>query len=318
MPTPLASLSSRAIIGEYFRRLEQGATGWATLLSNHFSSDQAGEDYKWLGMSPAMREWVGERQAKGLREAAYTIRNKAFESTLEISIDDLRRDKTGQIMVRIGEQVDRANAHWARLLSSLIVAAESAACYDGQSFFDTDHAEGASGTQSNDIQVDISALPVAATAHGSTTAPAPEELMHAILDGTQAVLGYVDDQGEPMNENARQFLIMVPTSYWKAAIAAVGTPAMANGATNLITSADGFGFQIQVNPRLNWTEKFAIFRTDGNVKPFIRQEEVPVEISAIAEGSELEFKHRVHQYGLYASGNVGYGYWQQGCLVTLI
>lgn len=313
----LSVLSSRAIIGEYFRRLEQGPANWATQLSNYFASDQAGEDYKWLGMSPAMREWVGGRMAKGLRDNAYTIRNKAFESTLEISIDDLRRDKTGQIMVRIGEQVDRAQAHWARLLSTLIIDGESTACYDGQLYFDTDHAEGSSGTQSNDISVDISALPVPATAHGSTTAPAPEELMHAILEGAQAVLGFKDDQGEPMNENARQFLVMVPTSFWKSALAAVGAPSLAQGATNIITAADGFGFQVQVNPRLTWTTKLAVFRLDGNVKPFIRQEEVPVEVSAIAEGSELEFNERVHRYGLYASGNVGYGYWQQSCLVTL-
>ena len=313
----LAVLSSRAIIGEYFSRLEQGAATWATLLSNSFRSDQSGEDYKWLGMSPAMREWVGGRQAKGLRDNAYTIRNKAFESTLEISIDDLRRDKTGQIMVRIGEQVDRANAHWAKLLSTLIIAGESAYCYDGQLYFDTDHDEGSSGTQSNDISVTIAGLPLPATAHGSTTAPAPEELMHAILQGAQSILGFVDDQGEPMNENARQFMVMVPVPFWKAAIAAVGAQNLAGGATNIITTADGFGFQVQVNPRLTWTTKFAVFRTDGNVKPFIRQEEVPVEVSAIAEGSELEFNERVPRYGLYASGNVGYGYWQQSCLVTL-
>lgn len=314
----LSVLSSRAIIGEYFRLLEQGAGGWANDLSNYFKSDQAGEDYKWLGMSPAMREWVGGRMAKGLRDNAYTIKNKAFESTLEISIDDLRRDKTGQIMVRIGEQVDRVNAHWARLLSALIIAAESATCYDGQSYFDTDHSEGASGTQSNDLSVDISALPLPATAHGSATAPAPEELMHCILEGAQAILGFKDDQGEPMNENARQFLVMVPTTFWKSAIAAVGAPNLAQGATNILTTADGFSFRVQVNPRLTWTDKLSLFRTDGNIKPFIRQEEVPVEVSAIAEGSELEFEHRVHRYGLYASGNVGYGYWQQACLVTLV
>lgn len=314
----LGNLSSRAIIGEYFARLEQGAAGWAGTLSNYFRSDQAGEEYRWLGMSPAMREWVGGRQAKGLRDSMYAIRNKPFESTLEISIDDLRRDKTDQIMVRIAEQADRANAHWARLLSNLIIAGESTACYDGELYFDTDHAEGDSGTQNNDITVDISALPLPATAHGSTTVPAPEELMHAILEGAQKILGFKDDQGEPMNENARNFLVMVPTSFWKSAIAAVGVPAMANGSTNIITSADGFGFNVQVNPRLTWTDRFAVFRTDGNVKPFIRQEEVPVEVSAIAEGSELEFEQRVHRYGLYASGNVGYGYWQQSCLVTLI
>jgi hypothetical protein len=141
--------------------------------------------------------------------------------------------------------------------------------------------------------------------------------MHVILEGAQAILGFRDDQGEPMNENARSFLVMVPTPFWKAAIAAVGAQSLAQGATNIITTAEGFGFQVQVNPRLSWTDRLAVFRMDGNVKPFIRQEEVPVEVSAIAEGSELEFNERVHHYGLYASGNVGYGYWQQSCLVTL-
>jgi len=40
-------------------------------------------------------------------------------------------------------------------------------------------------------------------------------------------------------------------------------------------------------------------------------------VDAIAEGSELEFKEDVHQYGIKAMRNVGYGYWQKACLVTL-
>jgi phage major head subunit gpT-like protein len=313
----LSGLSSRAIIGDYYRLLDAAQPTWANLLSNQFDSDQAGEEYKWLGSAPVMREWIGGRIAKGLRENGYTIRNKPFESTIEISTDDMRRDKTGQIMVRVREHVANANAHWARLLSTLIISAESTACYDGQSFFDTDHSEGDSGVQSNDISVDISALPVPETAHGSATAPSPEELMHAILEGAQQVLGFVDDVGEPLNENARDFLIMVPTSFWKSSIAAVGAPTLAQGATNIVTAADGFNFRVQVNPRLDWTTKLAVFRTDGNTRPFIRQEELPLQLSAQAEGSPIEFEQERHQYGLRTNGNVGYGYWQHACLVTL-
>ena len=46
---------------------------------------------------------------------------------------------------------DRTVSHWASLLSTLIVNGESATCYDEQYFFDTDHSEGESGTQSNVI-----------------------------------------------------------------------------------------------------------------------------------------------------------------------
>jgi phage major head subunit gpT-like protein len=308
-------LSSRAIIGEFYARLEQGAAGWANNLSFPVSSTQETEDYKWLGMSPAFREWVGGRQAKGLRDNAYSIRNKPWESTLEISVDDLRRDKTGQIMVRVREQADRANAHWARLLSTLMIAGEAAVCYDGQYFFDTDHSEGDSGSQSNDIGVDISALAV--TNHGITTAPSVGELSESIMLGVQQILGLKDDQGEPMNENAKEFMVMVPVPFWKPAQAAVSAPNIDRGDTNVIVSMDGFKIGVQVNPRLTWTDRFAVYRADGNVKPFIRQEELPVQVDAIAEGSELEFKERKHHYGLYASGNVGYGYWQHACLVTL-
>jgi len=69
---------------------------------------------------------------------------------------------------------------------------------------------------------------------------------------------------------------------------------------------------------LTWTDRFAIFRTDGNVKPFIRQEETPIKVSAVAEGSELEFKEDKHYYGIDAWRNVGFGYWQQACEVIMI
>ena len=51
--------------------------------------------------------------------------------------------------------------------------------------------------------------------------------------------------------------------------------------------------------------------------PFIRQQEMPVQVDAIAEGSELEFNEKKHHYGVSASRNVGYGYWQHACLLQM-
>lgn len=307
-------LTSRAIIGEFYNRLENGPLGWVTRIAMKIKSTQESESYAWLGMTPTMREWIGGRLAKDLRENSFDLRNKPHESTLEISVDDLRRDSSGQILIRIGEMADRANAYPAKLLSSLIVNGESTLCYDGQYFFDTDHAEGDSGAQSNDIPVDISELPV--SSHGTTAAPSTAEMQKAILAGAQAILGFKDDQGEPMSENATEFDVMVPTPLWSVAIAAVKLPVIDGGDSNLIP-AGTLKFNVIVNPRLSWTTKFAVVRADGQTKPFILQEEVPVEMSAVAEGSELEFKHRKHWYGAFWSGNVGYGYWQHACLVTL-
>jgi phage major head subunit gpT-like protein len=163
-------LSSRAVLGMYYARLENPMNaGWIAGVSNLFGSDQASEQYPFLGQMPRMREWLGGRQAKGLRSNSLTIANKHYEATVEIALRDLRRDKTAQLQARMAEFADEGDAHWGTLLSALILAGTSTACYDGQYFFDTDHTEGDSGTQDNDIQVDISAVPVARSA---STSPA--------------------------------------------------------------------------------------------------------------------------------------------------
>lgn len=309
------ALSSRAIIGEFYNTLDQDLGGlWILGLSNYFESNQESETYKWLGMAPQMREWIGGRQAKGFRTDGTTIANKTFEATLEVLVDEIRRDKTGQVMVRVRELAQRTNSHWAKLLTALIIAGESALCYDGQYFFDTDHVEGDSGSQSNDITNDIT----------TTTAPTAGEMETSILKAIQAILGFKDNEGEPLNENARRFLVMVPIAYMSSAASALGSTVIVDAAAtggrtnNIITMGSIGGFQIDlaVNARLSWTTKLAVFRTDAETKALIRQEEEGVTMQAIAEGSETETKENRHIYGVKAIRNVGYGYWQRACLVT--
>lgn len=310
----ITTLGSRAIIGEFFRRLEQ-ATGvpWVSKIGMNFNSNQSSETYNWLGQVPTMREWVGGRQAKGFFENTITATNVKYESTLEVLLEDLRRDKTGQTMIRIGEQVTRAMAHWALLLSTLINNGESGTCYDGQYFFDTDHTEGNNTTnQSNDLSIDISALPAAV--HGSITVPSAEEMSQVILQTIQAILGFLDNESQPMNEGANSFLVMVPISLLNSALAASTNTSFGNGATNTLNQ---FNVEVVGNARLSWTSQIATFRTDGSVKPFIIQEEVPISIGAQAEGSKVEFEEDIHQYGIMASRAVQYGYWQHACMATM-
>ena len=51
------------------------------------------ETYGWLGQFPSMREWVGPRHVKNLVANGFVIANRKFESTLEISRDDIADDK---------------------------------------------------------------------------------------------------------------------------------------------------------------------------------------------------------------------------------
>lgn len=311
-------LSSRAILGMYYARLENPViSGWIDGVANLFGSDQASEQYVFLGQNPRMREWIGGRQAKGLRGSSLTITNKHYESTLEIRIPDMRRDKTPQIRARINEFADEGDAHWGSLLSTLMLNGPSTVCYDGQFFFDTDHSEGDSGTQDNDITVDISALPAAV--HGVVTAPSVEEMQQAILKGIAQVLSFKDDRGRPMNSNARRFLVTVPVGLYLTAVAAVSVLTTAALQQNLNPNfIAGLTVDVQMLPELTWTDSFAVWRTDSEVKGLIRQNETDPQVKMKDENSEFAFDNDAIQIGIDAWRGADYGLWQRACYVTMV
>ena len=209
-------------------------------------------------------------------------------------------------MVRINELARRVATHPNKLISTLVLNGATSTAYDGQFFFDTDHSEGESGTQSNSITHDVA----------TPTAPTDIELYEAIVKGIAQLVGFKDDTGEPMNESARGFLVMVPMSFLSSTLIALSSKTI--GTTdNPLASSEPFKVDWVANPRLTWTDRFALFRTDGNTRPFIFQEELPVQVQALAEGSELEINENQHQYGVKAIHEAGYGFWQDACLVTL-
>lgn len=307
----LEILSSRAVMGMLIARLEQDAgAGWTGRVANLFNSDQASEKYAWLGQVPSMRQWVGGRQAKGLSTYSIEIANIDFEATLKILIRDLRRDKTSQIEVRIGELATRANAHWASLLSALIAAGDSTNCYDGKKFFAGNHTEGKSGTQSNLLTVDVV----------DEDSPTSGEFEAAILEAVEGFYALKDDQGEPINENARDFEVLVGPQHFSKAAAALKNPVIIDGSTsrtNTLVNLGGYNFGLSVVGRLaDVGANFFVFRADGDTKGLIMQQEQQPTVEAIAEGSELAFNDKCHHYGVHAIRNAGYGYWQRAMQVA--
>ncbi len=313
-----ALLSSRAVIGMYYARLANPAIGWVDMIANLFNSDQALETYAFLGQNPRMREWVGGRQAKGLRGNSFSITNKHYEATLEIALRDLRRDKTPQLRARINEFADEGQAHWGTLLSSLIAGGLTAVCYDGQFFFDADHAEGDSGNQSNKIQSDLSDTPAAV--HGIVTNPSVEEMQQALMKGVAQIISFKDDQGRPMNNTARRFLALMPTpTLYMKALAAVSTIATAALAQNINPNVlANFRIDVDMDAESAWTDQFTVWRTDSEVKALIRQSETDPNLKVKDENSEFAFDNDAMQLGIDAWRNAGYGYWQRACHVTFV
>jgi len=97
------------------------------------------ETYGWLGAFPSMREWVGPRHIQNLVANGFTIQNRKFESTLEITRDDITDDKLGLFKPMFAEMGQAAVRHPEELVFGLLASGFTASCYDGQFFFDTDH-----------------------------------------------------------------------------------------------------------------------------------------------------------------------------------
>lgn len=309
-------ITMRGVIAEYFAALEQDpGTNWVNLISNYFGSDQESETYEWLGAAPSMKERKGSLQPKELRDASMQIRNKPYEASLLIPVQWLRRAKSDQIRVRVQELVEKAQAHWASLLTTLIVAGPSTVCYDGQFFFDTDHSEGDSGTQDNDLTRAIV----------DKDSPTTGELEESALRMIQQIVGFKDDRGDPMNENARRFLWMVPVKYMSPAAAALRSSVIVQSAAagsvrgNTIMALGelgGFQIELAVNARLSATDVHYMFRADGSTRGLIRQEEYAPEPTVLDVDSEYAKLNGSALFAVESSRNVGYGHWQRGCVMT--
>lgn len=228
-------------------------------------------------------------------------------------------DKTGQVRIRVNEMADRAQAHWVSLVAPLIINGASAVCYDGQFFFDTDHAEGESGAQSNSITSNVT----------TPTAPTPTEMIDSILAAVQAMLAFKDDRGEYVNENMNEFLVLCGTPLMGPGLRALSQSNVGGGDTNILIEQDSFRLRVQASPRLaTWTDKFAVFSTQGDQKPIIRQQRAPNQEGAgydmdglltqmLWTDSEHYKKNDECLVSVETERAAAYGDWKKSCLVTL-
>ena len=95
--------------------------------------------YGWLGQWPGFREWIGDRVLNSIKEHAYTITNKDFESTVAVDRNDIEDDNLGVYGPMMNEMGYAASVFPDELVFPMLGAGFTSVCYDGQYFFDTDH-----------------------------------------------------------------------------------------------------------------------------------------------------------------------------------
>lgn len=254
------------------------------------------ENYGWIAGVPRMRKMLGERQAKKLAEYSYTITNETYESTIEVDVEDLMDDQTGQYAIQAKSVGEAARMFPDELIfQTLVPGGFDTVCYDGQYFFDTDHPVGETGTtQSNKgtTALDADSFQVAKT----------------------ALLTMQDDYARPTFNSNPDFVLVIPPALEKKAKEILEADILANGSSNTQKGAA----RILVIPWLVDTNNWYLFNVAGTMKPFIVQEREFRPLDALEEGSERNFWNRKNSYGTLWRGNAGYGLYQKayGALVA--
>jgi phage major head subunit gpT-like protein len=129
-----------ALRDEFRRRMtELDAKPIWKLLATLITSNTKSNTYGWLGNFPQLREWVGDRVIKDIKEHAYQIANKKYESTLGVERTDIEDDNLGHYRVLAAEMADEFERFLNRNIALLLKQGFSNLCFDGQKFFDKEH-----------------------------------------------------------------------------------------------------------------------------------------------------------------------------------
>jgi len=298
---------------KYQLELYQGRS-WVDKIALRASSDQEIEDYAFLGATPGWREKIGPLLIKRLREYALSIRNRPYESTLGIPAKWIRRDKTDQVNMKIGEHVQGLANHDAVMLSAWIAAGTGSTYglgFDGQYYFDNDHSWGDSGTIINLLTASQCSYLDVATA----TKPTAEEVARAVFNVVSYMMSWCDDQGNKLNATAKEFMVMtgldLAPSFSEAFtnnLVSTGTGTIENPLRSVVALDENIRITLAINPLFSsWTSQFVVFRTDAIFKPLIIQTEVdPIE-QVLDENSDHYKLEDEMLFIFKKSGYWGYG-----------
>jgi len=104
-------------------------------LFTRVTSTSKDQKYGWLGDVPAIKEWIGDKDTSGLKDAEYTIVNKHWYVSVAIDENEIKDDQTNMIRPRVETMAtDMANFPMD-LVAELIRDGDTNLAYDGQAFF---------------------------------------------------------------------------------------------------------------------------------------------------------------------------------------
>src|ERR1041385_3206661 len=106
------------------------------------------QNYGHLGRGALMREFIERLERQGVNPYTYALADKIYKGAMSIERKALEDDQYFLLAMRVRALGREPVRHWNQLAYEGLALGFTSLCYDGQYFFDTDHAESGSN-QSN-------------------------------------------------------------------------------------------------------------------------------------------------------------------------
>ena len=304
-PTELLRATARAAFWQNYEQ-QPDVVGNITFRA---TSDSDQETYPYTSAAPSPIEMSGSRTHKSVPEISYAIKNKKWESTVDISYEMWRYEKLNQVASLTGELGMKARNYYNKLVSTLMSTGDATAGPDGLYFYDTDHidAGAAYSTIQSNIFDGVGATPTAMT---------DLEVATAMRGAIAMFYGFKDGQGDPVVPNPNTiFEVHVPAAVLTLFQKVETQELLTGGVSNDMKGR----FKTVHNPWIDaWatTQEFFVHNTTGVRKPYVLQEAEAVSMEDnLGTESEKETKDRwVGSFGYY---NVGYGDWRYSVQVPV-
>ncbi|EPR07666.1 Mu-like prophage major head subunit gpT family protein [Ruminiclostridium papyrosolvens] len=267
----------------FAKAFDQSKTLWDRVATK-VPSEAGEESYKWLGMIPRMREWIGDRQIQNLSASDYTIKNKDFELTIGVDRNDIEDDKVGLYTPAIQDIGQSAVTFPDDLVFTLLKNGFVNKCYDGQPFFSDAHKVGKK-TVSNKGDKKLSP-----TSYG-----AARSSMMSLTDENGKSLKLIPDLlVVAPNEEANGRKILLADEI--------------DGTTNIYKDTA----ELLVVPELAGADtQWYLLCTSRPLKPLIYQErKAPQFVAMVNDADTNVFMKKQFLYGVDGRANAGYGFWQ--------
>ena len=288
--------------------MSNGLAGLAINISSMLPAGSS-ERLDFLGTVAPMREWQGSRQGVQPIEYNFAIKNRKFESTVLLPKDWIVNDKTGNVSQAMSQLTNRYAQWRPKLIADLLNNGTSAgayACFDGLAFYSATHTYGQGVTVNNIVAFTTGAGPALITAY---------EAAKSLVKAIQQIITFLDDRGEPINEDITDLTVVVPgiANSQMAAVyyQAINLPKLDTGSGSVDNPVFGvgkmFNIHLLVSPRITGNNVHVI-NTSANAAPVVFQENVAERLSSLkGAGSDFEHDHDAWEMGMKSVGNTGFG-----------